>query len=102
MAKVTLQINGHGYEFSCDDGQEPHLREMAELVNRRMRDLGQGVGAVGEVKLLIMTALLLADELSDAYAQLEGRQALPAAEGDAHLAEVANRLERLASRLQQA
>jgi len=102
MAKVTLQINGHGYEFSCDDGQEPHLRGMAELVNRRMRDLAQGVGAVGEVKLLIMTALLLADELSDAYAQLEGRLAVPAAESEAQMAEVANRLERLASRLLQA
>lgn len=102
MAKVTLQIGAHSYEFSCDDGQEPHLREMGELVNRRMRDLAQGVGAVGEVKLLVMAALLLADELSDAYAQLEGRQQAVDHENEAHMADVAGRLERLASRLLQA
>ncbi len=102
MAKVNLPINGHSYEFSCDDGQEGHLREMAELVNRRMRDLSQGVGAVGETRLLIMTALLLADELSDAYAQLEGRQAAADHDNEGHMADVASRLERLASRLLQA
>lgn len=102
MATVTLQINGHAHEFSCDDGQEGHLREMAEIVNRRLRDLAQGVGAVGETKLLIMAALLLADELSDAYAQLEGRKHMVDPQDEAHLADVALRLERLATRLLQA
>ncbi len=102
MATVTLQINGHAYEFSCDDGQEEHLREMAEIVNRRLRDLAQGVGAVGEGKLLVMAALLLADELSDAYAQIEGRKNEVDPENEAHLSDVALRLERLATRLLQA
>lgn len=102
MSKVSLQINGHSYDFTCDDGQEAHLREMAELVNRRVRDLAQGVGAVGEVRLLVMTALLLADELSDAYAQLEGRQAVVDHDNEAHMAQLAGRLELLASRLLQA
>jgi len=102
MGKVTVQINGHGYEFTCDDGQEPHLLEMAELVSRRVRDLASSIGQVGETRLLVMTALLLADELADAYRQAEGREEAAAAESEAALAAVAARLERLAARLQRA
>lgn len=102
MGKVTITINGHGYDFTCDDGQEPHLLEMAELVNRRVRDLASSLGQVGETRLLVMTALLLADELADAYQQAEGREVAAFAESEEALAAVAARLERLAARLQRA
>lgn len=102
MGKVTVTINRQRYDFTCDDGQEKHLMEMAELVNRRVQDLASSLGQVGETKLLVMASLLLADELSDAYRQLEGRDAMSAAQSEAALSEVAQRLDRLAARLQQA
>jgi len=102
MAKVTVAINGRDYEFSCEDGQESHLTEMAEVVNRRVMDVASSVGQVGEPRLLVMTALLLADELSDAYAELERRQQDAGAENEAVLARLAHRLERLASRMARA
>jgi cell division protein ZapA len=101
MAKLSVSINGREYEFSVEDGQESHLSQMAELVDRRLKDVASAVGQIGEPRLLVMTALLLADELSDAYAELERR---PPAEEDseAALAQLATRLERLASRMARA
>ncbi len=102
MGKVTVTINRHSYDFTCDDGQEDHLREMADLVNRRVADLAASLGQIGETKLLVMTALLLADELGDLYRQIEGHDAMSSAQSEAALSEVAERLDRLAARLQQA
>jgi len=102
MAKVTVAINGRDYEFTCEDGQEGHLSEMAEVVNRRVKEVASAVGQVGEPRLLVMTALLLADELSDAYAEVERRQQSADADSEAALARLAHRLERLASRMARA
>ena len=30
MAQLTLKVNGYAYSVGCDDGQEPHLRAMAD------------------------------------------------------------------------
>jgi cell division protein ZapA len=102
MAKVHLTVNGREYDFSCEDGQERHLTEMAEVVDRRVKDVASAVGQIGEPRLLVMTALLLADELSDAYAELERRQQSADPDRGAALAKLAHRLERLASRMTQA
>jgi cell division protein ZapA len=101
MAKLSVTINGRDYEFSCEDGQEGHLGEMAEVVDRRVQEVASAVGQIGEPRLLVMTALLLADELSDAYAELERRPPGPA-DSEAALAKLAHRLERLASRMARA
>lgn len=101
MAKLSVSINGREYEFSVEDGQESHLSQMAELVDRRLKDVASAVGQIGEPRLLVMTALLLADELSDAYAELE-RRPPSEADSEAALAQLAHRLERLASRMARA
>jgi len=75
VAQVTLQINDRSYEMTCDDGQEDHLRKLAEHVDDRMRQLAGSVGQVGEARLLIMASLLIADELYDAYRQIHALDA---------------------------
>ena len=70
MAQITLKINDRSYEMTCDDGQEEHLRKLAEHVDERMRQLADSVGQVGEARLLIMASLLITDELYDAYRQI--------------------------------
>jgi len=79
MAQITLKINDRSYEMTCDDGQEDHLRKLAEHVDERMQELASSVGQVGEARLLIMASLLIADELYDAYRQIH---ALDAGDGD--------------------
>jgi cell division protein ZapA len=72
MGQVSVTVNGRQYDIGCDDGQEDHLRELADYVNGRMSEMVGAVGQIGEARLLLMASLLLADELSDARALLDG------------------------------
>ena len=71
MAKVTLTINRRNYDISCDNGEEVQLTRLGEYVNRRVDELVAKVGQVGDARLLVMACLLLADELSEVYTELD-------------------------------
>ena len=75
MAQLTININGRPYAVGCEDGQEPHLAELARLFDRQVRQVSADVGQLGETRLFLMGALLLADELADAKARLGTVQA---------------------------
>jgi cell division protein ZapA len=86
MAQLTLYINGRPYTVGCEDGQEAHLMEIAKLFDAQVRTVSQDVGQLGETRLFLMGALLLADELGDlkmrnarAEAELARLQAVQAA-----------------------
>ena len=70
MAQVTVVINNQKYDVACDDGQEKHLTNLAQYVDGKVDDLVASVGQVGDARLLVMTCLLIADELSDVYSEL--------------------------------
>ena len=70
MAQVTIEVNGRPYTVGCQDGQERHLAELARLFDRQVREVGQEVGQLGETRLFLMGALLLADELFDTRTRL--------------------------------
>ncbi len=70
MAQVEISINGRNYQIACDDGQETHLAQLGEYVDRRVKELVAAVGQVGDSRLLVMVALLIADELAETYAPL--------------------------------
>ncbi|MES2035642.1 MAG: cell division protein ZapA [Pseudomonadota bacterium] len=65
MAQVIVQINGKPYSVGCEDGQERHLTEIARLFDEQVRQVSQDVGQLGETRLFLMGALLLADEMAD-------------------------------------
>lgn len=108
MAQVTVSINGRKYTIACDDGQEAHLSRLGAYVDRRVGELVAAVGQIGDAKLLVMVSLLVADELSDAYSELEtiksGKGAAAAAAADDRLGEsltrIAGRIENIAQRLE--
>jgi cell division protein ZapA len=75
MAQVTIEVNGRPYTVGCEDGQESHLIDLSRHFDRQVRQLGQEVGQLGETRLFLMGALLLADELADAQARLARAQA---------------------------
>jgi cell division protein ZapA len=74
MAQVTIEVNGRPYTVGCEDGQEGHLAQLAGLFDRQVREVGQEVGQLGETRLFLMGALLLADELFDVQARLAHAQ----------------------------
>ena len=72
MPLVNVMVNGRAYTIACDDGEEPHLKELAAHVDAKVRELLETVGQVGDQRLLLMAALLITDEFFDARAKLDG------------------------------
>ncbi len=75
MSQINLQINGRPYAVGCEDGQEAHLAELARLFDQQVRKVSQDIGQLGETRLFLMGALMLADELADTRARLQALQA---------------------------
>lgn len=71
MPLVNVMVNNRAYTIACDDGEEDHLRELAAHVDAKVKELLSSVGQVGEPRLLLMAALLIADEHHDVAHQLE-------------------------------
>jgi cell division protein ZapA len=51
--------------MACDDGQEHHMARLARDLDHRIANLRGTFGEIGDVRLTIMVALMLLDELSD-------------------------------------
>lgn len=66
MAQVQLGIGGRLYDVACRDGEEERLRMLGRLVDGRAADVIRAVGRGNEPRELLLTALLLADELDEA------------------------------------
>jgi len=69
MSKVTISLNGRAFTIGCEEGQQAYLRELAAHLDNHVRDLADKVGQIGELRLLLMAALIVADESREA----EGR-----------------------------
>lgn len=96
MGQVDVRINGHNYSIACDDGQEGHVRQLADYVDGRVQELVNAVGQVGESRLLVMSSLMVADELAEAYSALERNSHGDSEETDA----LADAIEALAERIE--
>ena len=73
MPLVNVMVNSRAYTIACDEGEEDHLRELATHVDSKVKELLSSVGQVGDQRLLLMAALLIADEHHEAAAQLHLR-----------------------------
>ena len=65
MATVTVEINGRPYAVGCADGQEERVRILAKQFDVHVRQVAGDVGHVGDIRLFLMAALVLADELHE-------------------------------------
>jgi cell division protein ZapA len=65
MAEVNLAIHGRAYDIACDDGQEQRVLEVGRYVDTRAREIAQAGAASNETHLLVLTALVLADEIKE-------------------------------------
>jgi cell division protein ZapA len=71
MPQVDVAINGRNYQIACGDGEEAHLAQLGDYVDRRVKELVTAVGQVGDSRLLVMVSLMIADELAETYAELK-------------------------------
>ncbi|HEY3798746.1 MAG TPA: cell division protein ZapA [Caulobacteraceae bacterium] len=93
MAQVNIDVNGRAYTVGCEDGQEAHLMSLASIVDAQVRQVALDVGSLGETRLMLMGALVMADELFALRGQLEALRhdlaEVRAGQGRAELAAVA-------------
>lgn len=97
MADVRLSIAGREYIVTCNDGEEQRLQALGALVDEKAREAGGASGGLNESRLLLFSALLLADKLHDAGAASSAQAAQSAA---TDVDQAAETLERLADRLE--
>ncbi|MFN4275571.1 MAG: cell division protein ZapA [Ferrovibrio sp.] len=109
MAMVKVTVNSRLYEIGCDDGEEDQVRRLSQVLDVRVRELAALVGQVGEARLMLMTALTLADDLEQAQRDVAAmRQEVSAfqaeqktaTEGADALVGLAKRLEDIAAKLE--
>ena len=85
MPQVTMTIAGRSYRMACGDGDETRLEGLAAMFDGRIEELRSAFGEIGDMRLHVMAALTVVDELD------ETRQRLEALEGE--LARLKGRLE---------
>ena len=70
MSHVSVTIHGRQYRMACEDGQEDHLVRLAKDLDQRIEQLKASFGAIGDMRLIVMAALTLGDELAEAAKRL--------------------------------
>ncbi|MBV8335449.1 MAG: cell division protein ZapA [Alphaproteobacteria bacterium] len=65
MAHVSVTVNGRAFAITCEDGQETRIRKLGQYVESKVAQFVDSVGQVGEARLLLLAALVIADELAD-------------------------------------
>lgn len=65
MPNIALNINGRSFNIACEEGQEDRLEQLGEFINSRMQDIAAAGVARTESHLMVLTSLVLADELFD-------------------------------------
>lgn len=102
MAEVLLPIGGHSYQVSCRDGEEPHLRKIADIVDRKVNEARSAVGDLGEVRQLLLASLLLADELLESAKPAFATPGFGDEAQSAAIEMLADRVEAIATKLENA
>jgi cell division protein ZapA len=72
MPLVNVMVNGRAYTIACDEGEEDHLKDLATQVDAKAREVLVAVGQVGDARMMLMAALLIADEHQEMRGRLEG------------------------------
>jgi cell division protein ZapA len=65
MAQVTVTIDGKAYRMACDSGQEPHLEALAARFDAYVTHLKGSFGEIGDQRLLVMSAVMVMDEMQE-------------------------------------
>jgi cell division protein ZapA len=71
MAQVSVTIGDRLYRMACDDGQEEHLMKLARDFDQKLAQIRDAFGEVGDTRLTMMAAIMVADELSEARRRIQ-------------------------------
>jgi cell division protein ZapA len=71
LGDVTITLNARTYRLECGDGEEAHLIALAEYFSSHVETMKKKFGQVGDDRLILMAALMVADELSELKRQVQ-------------------------------
>ncbi|MBV9586609.1 MAG: cell division protein ZapA [Alphaproteobacteria bacterium] len=109
MTEVVVTVNGRDFPLSCADGQEARTRRLAQYVDAKIGEFAKSLGQAGETRLLLLAALVIADELSDTGEALQQERNRPPApeiataeRAAAAVSGIAERIEAIAAAIESA
>lgn len=110
MGQVTLQINQRTYTVGCGEGEEARIQDLGQYLDQRVQELARDLGQVGEARLLLLAALMVTDDLAASREEItrlkseltQASENLRRSEGGQGLDRLAQRLESIAAKLENA
>ncbi len=70
MPEVKLEIGGRSFPVVCQPGEEDQLHHAASLLNTEADALQAQIGRAPEARMLLLSALMLADKMTEAEARV--------------------------------
>ncbi|HEY1781511.1 MAG TPA: cell division protein ZapA [Roseiarcus sp.] len=99
MSQVSVTIDGRKYRLACNEGEEARLESLASTIDEKIGEMRKTFGEIGDQRLVIMAALTLADNLTEARDEAAAqRKRSEEAEQQARV--MASRLDELGSRIE--
>ena len=88
MPQINVTIDSKNYRMACADGEEAHLTALAEGLDGRISEMRRTFGEIGDMRLHVMAALMVADEASELQRRVARLEAdLASIQGDAGVAD---------------
>ena len=88
MPQVNVTIAGKAYRMACGEGEEPHLEGLARVFDGKIQEMREAFGEIGDMRLHVMAALMVADEASELQRRVARLEAdLASIQGDAGVAD---------------
>jgi cell division protein ZapA len=75
LPQINVTIDGRSYRMACGEGEEAHLAELAATLDGRIGEMRKSFGEIGDMRLQVMAALTIADELAELRGRLAGLEA---------------------------
>ena len=75
MSQVSVSIAGKTYRIACADGEEKHLEGLAASFDTKIEEMRAAFGEIGDMRLHVMAAITMADEMHDMRKRLAAMEA---------------------------
>jgi cell division protein ZapA len=99
MSQVLVTIDGRKYRLACNEGEEARLESLAGLIDQKIGEMRTAFGEIGDQRLVIMAALTLADNLTEARDEAAAERKR-STEAEQRVNALASKLDALGSRLE--
>lgn len=63
MPTIRFSIGTQSYTLSCEEGEEPHIRQLEQSVNRRFESMQRTFGSAGNQLVMAVTMLMMEEDI---------------------------------------